>query len=115
MIKLDVPYTTTVQYLAGNTVVSSVTTDTLYVREVRMDFSTGSMYALIDRGTVINGVFGSNYPSLEIIVNPDGSFTSPDGSTWVGTVASSPALVAQLKTTFDQFLLASGKITGKQL
>lgn len=112
MLKLDTSYTTTVQYLSGTTVVSSVITDTLYVRNVNVDFSTGSMRATVDRGIEVNGIFESNYPSLDIIVNPNGTFSSLDG-TWVGSVASAPQLVAQLKTTFDGFLLASGLITGK--
>ena len=111
MIKLNTPYTTTVQYLSGTTVASSVVTDTLYVQNVTLDFSTGAMYATIQRGTTVNGVFASNYPSLNVVVNPDGSFISDDG-TWHGTVASAPGLVAQLKSTFDQFILASGSVTG---
>ena len=117
MIKLDIPYTTTVQYLSGTTVVSSTLTDTLYVRTVTLDFSTGSMYATIARGTTnpTTGVFESNYPELSIVVNPDGTFSTPDGITWSGQVASAPQLVAQLATTFDQFVAASGSVTGKVL
>lgn len=115
MIKLNTPYTTTVQYLSGTTVVSSVVTDTLCVSKVTIDFSTGALYATIQRGTVnpTTGEFGSNYPDLDVVVNPDGSFVSSDG-TWSGSVASAPALVAQLKATFDQFILASGAVTGTQ-
>ena len=114
MIKLDTPYTTTVQYLSGSTVVSSTLTDTLYVKTVTLDFSTGAMYAVIARGTTSpSGVFESNYPDLSIVVNPDGSFITPDGTTWKGQVASAPALVAQLVSEFDSFILASGSVTGK--
>lgn len=113
MIKLNTPYTTTVQHLSGTTVASSVVTDTLYVQDVRLDFSTGAMYATIQRGTTVNGVFASNYPPLDVTVNPDGSFISSDG-TWSGSVASAPGLVTQLKSTFDQFILASGAVTGTE-
>ncbi len=111
MIVLLTPYTTTVQYLTGTTVSDSVITDTLYVREVRLDFASGAMYATIDRGTVVNGVFTQNYPSVEIVVNPDGSFISNDKK-WQGTLTTAPAFVAQLKGQFDQFVLAAGLVQG---
>ena len=113
MIKLNTPYTTTVQYLSGNTVVSATVTDTLYVQSVSIDFSTGALYATIARGTVNDqGMFGQNYPSLEVVVNPDGSFLSND-STWRGSLGgNAAALIAQLRSTFDQFILASGSVSG---
>jgi hypothetical protein len=111
MIKLNTPFTTTVQYLAGTTVTSSTVTDTLYVQDVRLDFSTGAVYATIARGTITNGVFGSNYPSVTVTVNPDGSFISDDGK-WSGTVPNIGTLIANLKTQFDQFILASGAVQG---
>lgn len=114
MIVLAQPYTTTIKYLSGATVSSSTVTDTLYVREVRLDFSTGAMYATIDRGTVVNGVFTQNYPSVQVIVNPDGSFLSDDGK-WSGALQSAPIMIAQLKQQFDQFILASGSVSGTQL
>lgn len=113
MIKLAVPNQTTIQYLEGTTLVDSTVTDTLYVQSVNLDFNTGAIYATIARGTVINGVFASNYSSLSVVVNPDGSFLSSDGK-WVGTVANAPALVAGLKSQFDQMILASGAIQGVQ-
>lgn len=112
MIKLDVPFTTTIQYLSGDSVVGAVVTDTLYVQKVVLDFSTGAIYATIARGTTVNGVFGQNYPSVDIIVNPDGSFISSDGK-WSGSIVSAPTIVGQLKTQFDQFILASGLVKGQ--
>lgn len=112
MIKLSQSYTTTVQYLSGTTVTGTNTTDTLFVQAVRLDFSTGSMYATVARGTTVNGVFGQNYPSVEIVVNPDGSFLSNDGK-WVGSLGTTAYnLVAQLKQTFDQFILDAGLVQG---
>jgi hypothetical protein len=103
---------TTIKYFDDANVVSSVVTDTLYVKNVNLDFSTGAMYATIDRGTVVNGVFASNYPSVNIVVNPDGSFLSSDGK-WSGSLgASASNLVAQLKSTFDQFVLSAGLVQG---
>ena len=112
MIKLAIPNQTTVQYLSGANVVGSVVTDTLYVQKVTFDFSTGAMYATIARGTVVDGVFAQNYPSVDITVNPDGSFISSDGS-WTGNLGGAvTALVEQSKATFDQFILASGAVQG---
>lgn len=115
MIVLDTPHTTTVQYLAGDKVVGSTVTDTLYVKQVTIDFNTGALYATLHRGTIINGEFSQNYAPLDLVVNPDGSFSTTDGVSWVGQVDAAPQLVAQLKATFDQFILMSGKVTGKAM
>jgi hypothetical protein len=111
MIKLSGNFITTQQTLSGTTVSSSVVTDTLFVTDVRMDFITGALYATIQRGTLVNGVFTSNYQQVQITVNPDGSFVSSDGS-WKGTLSSIATLVAGLKSQFDAFVLASGLVTG---
>lgn len=112
MIKLAAANQTTVQYLAGTTLESSVVTDTLYVESVNIDFTTGALYATIARGTTVNGVFSQNYPSVSIVVNPDGSFVSSDDK-WVGSLGGAAAsLVAQLATTFDNFVLAAGLVQG---
>jgi hypothetical protein len=112
MIKLATTNQTTVQYLSGTSVVNSTVTDTLFVQSVRLDFSTGAMYATIARGALVNGVFASNYPSVDIVVNPDGSFISSD-SKWIGSLgAQASGLVAQLKSTFDNFVLAAGLVSG---
>lgn len=113
MIKLSGSSVTTIQYLSGPSVIGSVVTDTLYISSVRLDFSTGAIYATIQRGTTdVNGIFGENYPSVDITVNPDGSFLSSDGK-WVGNLgAQATSLVAQLKTTFDNFVLLAGLVSG---
>lgn len=114
MIQLAQANQTTVQYLEGTTVVSSTVTNILYVTAVRLDFTTGAIYATIARGTTdpTTGVFSQNYPSVDIVVNPDGSFLSSDGK-WVGNLgAAATTLVAQLQQTFDQFVLASKLVAG---
>ena len=111
MIKLDATYVTSVSTtLAGATV--TTTTDELFVQSVSIDFLTGQMLAIVQRGT--GTPFSANMAPLRITVNPDGTFASLDGS-WSGSVSAAPALVAQLKATFDQFILASGKVTGSTI
>lgn len=114
MIKLSPQFTTTVEYLYGGTMVGSVTTDTLYVTSVRLDFSSGAIYAEIVRGTTdpSTGIFEQNYDSVSITVNPDGSFLSSDGK-WQGNLGTqATSLVAQLASTFDEFILGAGLVTG---
>ena len=108
MIKLDALYQT-VASSTFNGETTTVTTDTLFISDVRLDMRTEAIYATVQKGT--GSPFVSNLSSIDICVNPDGSFISSDG-TWSGSVQSAPALVAQLKATFDQFILASGKVTG---
>ena len=108
MIKLDPNYCTTV-ISSFNGTTQTITTDTLFVSDVRLDMRTGAIYSTVQKGT--GSPFVSNLSSIDICVNPDGSFISSDGL-WSGSVQSAPALVAQLKATFDQFILASGKVTG---
>ena len=108
MIKLDTAFQT-VASSTFNGVTTTVTTDTLFVSAVRIDFTTGALYATIRKGS--GAPFSDTIDAMEICVNPDGSFISSDG-TWSGSVDSAPALVASLKMTFDQFILASGKVTG---
>jgi hypothetical protein len=111
MILLAVVDVTSIQTTMGS-VTKTITTDTLFVTDVRIDFTTGAMYTTIQRGT--GSPFVANMDPLEICVNPDGSFISTDG-TWAGSVSSAPALVTQLKATFDQFILASGKVSGTEI
>lgn len=116
MIKLDPQFITTQQStFDGST--STTITDTLFVSNVSLDFTTGALYATIQRGTVIQfdsntSSFQSNFPSLQLTVNPDGSFMSNDGA-WSGSLGGAVAgLVAALRAQFDQFILASGGVTG---
>lgn len=108
MIKLDAAFQT-VQSSTFKGVTSTVITDTLFVSSVRLDFTTGAMYATIRKGT--GTPFVDNLDAVEICVNPDGSFVSSDG-TWAGSMPQIAALIEQLRQTFDQFILASGAVTG---
>jgi hypothetical protein len=111
MIKLD-PIFQTVATSTFNGVTSTQITDTLFIQEVRIDFTTGAIYATVQKGT--GTPFQQTLDAIQICVNPDGTFVSSD-NLWVGLVASAPALVAQLKATFDQFILSSGKVTGTEI
>ena len=116
MIKLDAAFITNVQHTLGTTVVSTTVTDTLQVFSATLNLSTSIITAVVKRGTVTNSVFVENMTPLIINVNPDGSFMSTDG-TWSGTMpaASVTALFTSLKTSFDQFILASGAVTGTEI
>lgn len=110
MILLNQADVTTIQK-TGPGVAQTVVTDTLYITQVTIDFTSGAMYATIQRGTG-RTPFVSNMDSLQVVVNPDGSFISTDG-TWSGSVgAIAASLVATLRAQFDQFILASGSVTG---
>ena len=109
MIKLDTPFQT-VQSLTFNGQTITTTTDTLFISSVRIDFNTGAIYATIQKGT--GDTFIDTLPPIDIVVNPDGSFGSSD-HLWTGSVPAAIQLVEQLRTTFDQFILSSGKVTGK--
>jgi hypothetical protein len=108
MIKLNSPYVTSVVSTMGSES-KTIVTDTLFISHVRLDLTTGALYATVQRGT--GNPFVANMTPLEVCVNPDGSFVSSDGS-WSGSVASAPALVSELAQEFDQFILGSGEITG---
>lgn len=110
MIKLNTQYQTSVtSTFDGQSTVT--TTDTLFVSDVRLDFTTGAIYATIQKGTVVNGEFQSNLTPTDVTVNPDGTFISQDGS-WSGTISGVTTLVSSLKSQFDAFVLASGVVTG---
>ncbi len=113
MIKLDSQFVTTVQTSLGGQTQTTLT-DTLFVSDVRLDFTSGAIYATIARGSVVDGQFTANMQPSQIVVNPDGSFISDDGL-YNGTLGAATQLVAQLKATFDQFVLSSGKVTGTQI
>jgi hypothetical protein len=111
MIRLDAASTTTASSTKGSGQPVTTITDTLVVRYVEISFTDGSFLAIIDQGTVINGVFTDTGAPLRVDVRADGSFTSRDGS-WTGTVATLSAFIAGFKTAFDGFVLASGAVTG---
>jgi hypothetical protein len=116
MVKLDSTYTTSVQHMFGGAVQSTTVTDTIQVFSVALNLTTSIISAVLKRGTVVDGKFVENMPSLQITVNPDGSFLSTDG-TWSGSMppASLAALFTSLGSTFDQFILGSGAVTGSQI
>lgn len=103
MIKLPILITTQ-QTLVDGTVQDTVVTDTLYVSSVRIDFNTGALYATVQRGTVVNGVFTSNFATLNIVVNPDGSFVSDGAFSGTPGTVSVSALVQSLSAQFDGML-----------
>ena len=110
MISLDAASTTTASSTRGGQTVTA-TTDTLVVRYVELNLVEGSILAIIDRGTMANGVFVATDIPLWVDVHADGTFSSRDGA-WKGTVATAGTIIAGLKQAFDQFLLASGAVTG---
>jgi hypothetical protein len=116
MIKLDTAFITNVQHTLGANVVSTTVTDTLLVFSATLNLTTSVISAVVKRGTLVAGVFTENMDALTIAVNPDGSFMSTDG-TWSGSMpaASVASLFTSMKTTFDQFILGSGAVTGTQI
>ena|SRR6202035_965906 len=113
MILLNAAYITTVKTMLGLTVADVVTTDTLFVSNVNIDLATGTLYATIQRGTGGNGTpFVSNLDPVQLTLNHDGSFVSQDGM-WNGNIGpAAAAIIASLKAQFDEFILASSKVTG---
>jgi hypothetical protein len=112
MILLSAGDITTVQH-TGPGVSQTTVTDTLYITSVTIDLTTGALYATIQRGT--GTPFVSNLTTQQVTVNPDGSFISSDG-TWTGSVGTVAAtLVTSLRNQFDQFILASGAVTGTEI
>lgn len=107
MIKLDAQFVNTVTNSLGG-VVTEVVTDTLFVQSVSIDFVAGTINAIVQRG---QGNFFPNMAPLCITVQQNGSFQSLDGA-WSGEVPSFAAFFAQLKATFDGFILASGVVDG---
>jgi hypothetical protein len=113
MIKLDQQFVTTIQTSLGAATTTTVT-NTLFVSDVRIDFNTGAIYACIRRGTFDGATFTPNMAPSNVVVNPDGSFLSDDGF-YHGNLGAATQLVAQLRATFDQFVLSSGAVTGSEV
>jgi len=112
MITLSAASTTTIQD-TFNGQVKTITTDTLFVSYAELSFASGSIMAIIQRGTMVGTppVFVPNMSPLRVQLNADGTFASTDG-TWTGATTSAPALIASLKSTLDNFVLGAGKVTG---
>jgi hypothetical protein len=121
MITLNTPYVTTVQ-TAMNGQVQTDTTDTLLVSYVEVNFTSLAIgiipaikvRAKLQRGTVVAGVFVSNYPEVWVTVFSDGSFTSTDNPPYAGKAGSLNigALLSGLASIFDGAVLSSGEVQG---
>jgi hypothetical protein len=91
-------------------------TNALSVSGVRIDPDSGVIVAQIQRGYFDPSLgFTPNMAALIVSVNPDGSFTSSDGS-WQGPAGSLnvSALLAGLSAVFDGAILASGAVHGTE-
>jgi hypothetical protein len=110
MIQLA-PASVTTSTAVFNGVSTVTTTDTLFVSYVELGFESGSVVAMIQKGTTVDGVFIMNMPQIRVDVQPDGSFLSNDGA-WSGTIPNWAATLAALRAPFDGLLLGSGLVTG---
>jgi hypothetical protein len=110
MITLS-PASITTSTVVFNGVSSTTLTDTLLISYMELNFPTGSVTAMVQRGTMVNGVFTPNQLQLRINVNSDGTFASQDG-TWSGTLPNWAATYAALLLSFENLLLSSGLVTG---
>jgi hypothetical protein len=110
LIKLSAPFTTTTTSVF-NSVTTTNTTDTLLISYVELGFASGSVCAMIQRGTVVNGVFTPNQPQLRVDVQSDGTFRSQDG-TWQGTLPTWSAALTALASSLDGLLLSAGLVQG---
>jgi hypothetical protein len=103
MIKLSTNFTTTnVSTMGGQS--QTVTTDTLLVSRVSIDFQANQIQATLQRGTVTDGVFTANMTPVNINVSSTGAFRSADGS-WSGTL-NVASLLSSLASDFDQSVVA---------
>ena len=110
MIKLDASSTTT-STAVFNGVSTVTTTDTLLISYMELSFPMGSVTVMVQRGTMVNGVFTPNLSQLRINVNPDGTFASQDG-TWSGTLPNWAATLKVIAGQFDGLLLSAGLVSG---
>ena len=110
MITLS-PASTTTSTAVFNGVSTVTTTDTLLISYMELSFPSGSVTAMVQRGTMVNGIFTPNQSQLRINVNPDGTFASQDG-TWSGILPNWAATYAALLLSFENLLLTSGLVTG---
>ena len=110
MIKLDAASTTTSTSVFQGATTTTVT-DTLFVSYVELGFESGSVVAMVQRGTMVNGIFTPNQSQLRINVNPDGTFASQDG-TWSGTLPNWSVALKALAASLDGLLLSAGLVSG---
>ena len=112
MIKLNAASTTT-NTSVFNSQTTTTVTDTLVIAYVELNLPAGSVVAMIQRGTVVNGLFTPNTSQLRIDVQSDGTFSSQDGS-WSGTLPNWSASLAALSASLDGLLLSAGLVSGTQ-
>lgn len=110
MIHLDSNSVTT-STSTFNGVVTNTVTDTLFVSYVELGFESGSVCAMIQKGTMVDGVFTPNMPQVRVDVAPDGSFHTSDGI-WSGTIPNWAPTLASLRAPFDGLLLGVGLVQG---
>jgi hypothetical protein len=110
MITLAAPSVTT-SSSTFNGVVTTTVADTLFVSYVELGFASGTVTAMIQKGTMVEGVFTPNLPQIRVDVYSDGTFRSNDGL-WSGTIPNWTATLASLRAPFDGLLLGSGLVTG---
>jgi hypothetical protein len=113
MIALETASQTAVTKTFGGVTVD-VLTDTLFVSNIQLGNDGQFCVAIIQRGTLAKGLFVSNMPDVRIVVSPDGSFSSDDG-TWTGTIPNWPATLKQLAAPYDQLLLSTGLVQGNSI
>jgi hypothetical protein len=101
--------TTTTAVFNGTTLVT--TTDILIVSYVELNLPAGSVVAMIDRGTMVEGVFTPNQPRLRVDVDADGTFRSQDG-VWSGTLPDWSKALPALASSLDGLLLSAGLVSG---
>ena len=110
MIKLDAASTTTSTSVFQGATTTTVT-DTLFVSYVELGFGSGSIVAMIQRGTVVDGVFTPKQPQLRVDVSADGTFRSNDGN-WSGTLPNWAATLKAIAGQLDGLLLSAGLVSG---
>ena len=110
MITLS-PASITTSTAVFNGVTTVTTTDTLFVSYVELGFESGSVCAMIQKGSMVDGKFASNMPQIRVDVASDGSFRSNDGL-WTGTIPNWTATLATLRAPFDGLLLGVGLVSG---
>jgi hypothetical protein len=71
MITLS-PASITTTTAVFNEVSTVTTTDTLRVSYVELNLPAGSVVAMLDRGTMVDGIFTPNQPRLRVDVAADG-------------------------------------------
>jgi hypothetical protein len=110
MIKLDAASTTT-NVATFNGKDTKTVTDTLVVSYVELNLPAGSVVAMLERGTMVDGVFTPDQPRLRVDVQADGTFLSQDGA-WAGQLPNWPKALGALASSLDGLLLSAGLVTG---